>query len=393
MKELIWKTFVKDYEEYKDPDVRARYTRLTGVLGIAVNSVLCVIKIFLGLATNSIAVIADGAHDMADSLAACITLIGAHVARKPADEHHPYGHARAEYIASLIVSSIILIVGYQLLRTSAAKVLHPEETLFSWGMVAFMVFAILLKGSASLFTIATGKHIDSLPVIAAGTDNRNDVITSIVIVIGMLIHHFTGIEVDGFLGCIVSLVILYSGFCLIRQTVDQLLGTPPEQETLDTMREIILSHDQILGLHDMIVYNYGPSQCYATFHAEVDSTSDILEAHELIDHIEREVYDKTGIRVTCHMDPVVVGDPAIRMIEKRVADALDAFDMVEGFHDLRLHADEEDPEQVVVRMDVAVAPGAVYPKEEIQAAVCQAVEAVIGTCRVMIDFDQAYTVR
>ena len=392
MKEFIWKKFVKDYENIRNPEVRARYTRLTGAMGIAVNTSLCVVKIILGLAISSIAVVADGIHDMADSLAACITLIGAHVAKKPADEGHPYGHARAEYVASLIVSSIILIVGYQLMKTSVGKVLHPEETLFSWYMVGFMVFAILLKGSSSLFTIATGKRIDSLPVIAAGTDNRNDVITSIIIVIGMSVHHFTGYDLDGYMGCIVSLFILWSGFTLIRETVDQLLGSPPDEKTLSEMREIILSHDAILGIHDMIVYNYGPGQSYATFHAEVDSREDIMKAHDAIDHIEREIYDKLGIRVTCHMDPVVKGDPKHAALEHSIAESLREFEMISGFHDLRLSPDEDDPGRDLLRLDVTVAPGHEFPKEDIIEAIHRAVVPVAGPCRVVVDFDQAYTV-
>lgn len=161
MKEFIWKKFIKDHENIKDPIVRSRYTRLTGFMGIAVNTVLCVIKIIIGLTIHSIAVMADGIHDMADSLAASVTLIGANLAKKPADEDHPYGHARSEYIASLVVSGIIMFVGYELLKNSVEKCMHPVESEFSWAIVGFMVFAILLKGSSSLFIIATGKRIDS----------------------------------------------------------------------------------------------------------------------------------------------------------------------------------------------------------------------------------------
>ena len=239
MKEFIWKKFIKDHENIKDPIVRSRYTRLTGFMGIAVNTVLCVIKIIIGLTIHSIAIMADGIHDMADSLAASVTLIGANLAKKPADEDHPYGHARSEYIASLVVSGIIMFVGYELLKNSVEKCMHPVESEFSWAIVGFMVFAILLKGSSSLFIIATGKRISSLPVIAAGTDNRNDVITSILILIGMLVHHFTGFDPDGYLGIVMSLFILYSGFTLIRQTVDQLLGARPDPEMVKDVIDVI----------------------------------------------------------------------------------------------------------------------------------------------------------
>ena len=316
MKTWIWKKFIKDYENVRDPEVRGRYTKLTGTLGIIVNTVLCVIKIILGAAIGSIAVIADGIHDMADSLAACITLLGAYISRRPADSEHPYGHARAEYLASLAVSAIVLIVGVELMKNSVDKILHPTPTEFSWLMVGFMILAILLKGSQALFTIATGKHIDSLPVIAAGTDNRNDVITSIIIVTGMLIHHFAGLDLDGWMGGLVSLFILWSGITLIKSTVSPILGESPDEDLMNQMEEIIASHPQILGIHDLRVYNYGPGRNFATFHAEVDASSDLLAVHDQIDHIERELSQKLGIEVTGHMDPVVLGIAAEKLGSK-----------------------------------------------------------------------------
>ena len=316
MKQFLWKTFVKDYENYKDPEVRVGYTKLTGALGVIVNSVLCIVKIVLGLLINSIAVVADGFHDFADSLAAVITLVASHISRKPADKEHPYGHARAEYLASLLVSAIIFIVGYQLMRSSIDKIIHPEPTTFSWLMVGFMVFAILLKGSQALFVIATGKHIDSLPVIAAGTDNRNDVITSIVIVIGMLLHHFAGLDLDGYLGCLVSLFIIYTGVQIVLATIHPLLGEPPSKETIEEMREIIMEPPEVLDAHDIIIYNYGPGRTYASFHIQVDSRRDLLSVHTVIDYIERKLKEKMNIDAAGHVDPIVVDDPErLRVIE------------------------------------------------------------------------------
>ena len=389
MKEFLWKTFVKDYENYKDPEVRGRYTRLTGTLGIIVNSVLCVIKIVLGLAIHSIAVVADGAHDMADSVAALITLIGARIARKPADKDHPYGHARVEYLCSLVVSAIVLIVGAELLKNSIDKCINPQPTDFSWLMVGFMLFAIILKGSQALFTIATGKHINSLPVIAAGTDNRNDVITSILILIGMLVHHFTGFDPDGYLGIVMSLFILYSGFTLIRQTVDQLLGARPDPEMVKEMEEIIESHPVVLGVHDLVIHNYGPGRTYATFHAEVDADSDIVELHDALDHIEREIEEKMGINVTCHMDPVFSDDPVRKELEKTIGSVLKERAEVKGFHDLRIVHDED---RIKVSLDVEIVPGKEFSGGEISGKLAEAIRSMNGDLEMDINFDQAYTV-
>ena len=389
MKEFIWKKIIKDHENIKDPIVRSRYTRLTGFMGIAVTTVLCIIKIIIGLTIHSIAVMADGIHDMADSLAASVTLIGANLAKKPADEDHPYGHARSEYIASLVVSGIIMFVGYELLKNSVEKCMHPVESEFSWAIVGFMVFAILLKGSSSLFIIATGKRISSLPVIAAGTDNRNDVITSILILIGMLVHHFTGFDPDGYLGIVMSLFILYSGFTLIRQTVDQLLGARPDPEMVKEMEEIIESHPVVLDAHDLVIHSYGPGRTYATFHAEVDADSDIMEVHDALDHIEREISEKLGINVTCHMDPVFADDPIRKELGRTIGRVLEGYTQVKGFHDLRIVHDEDTTK---VSFDVEVVPGKDFDGAEIYGKLADAIKSMNGDLEIDINFDQAYTV-
>lgn len=387
MKEFMWRKFVRDYENIKDPEVRGRYTKLTGTLGIIVNSILCVVKIVLGLAINSVAVVADGAHDMADSLAACITLIGARIARKPADKDHPYGHARVEYLCSLIVSAIVLIVGYELMTTSIDKCIHPEETDFSWLMVCFMLFAILLKGSSALFTIATGRHINSLPVIAAGTDNRNDVISSIIIVIGMLIHHFAGIELDGYMGCLVSLFILYSGVELIKETISPLLGEPPERETVDAMHEIIMSHPEILGVHDLVVYNYGPGKEFASFHAEVDSRGDIMELHDVIDNIEKELYDELKMTVTCHMDPIEVDNPIRLQMQNVIPKVIMKLDGVDSYHDLRVVPGKTHTNII---FDIVIEPGCKTSRETIKETLSEAIKKENDSYETVINFDNSY---
>ena len=386
MKKFIWRHFVKDYENHTDPEVRARYTKLTGVLGIIVNSILCVIKIILGSIIGSIAVIGDGLHDMADSLAAGITLLGMHISRKPADEQHPFGHARAEYLAGLAVSVVILIVGVELFKSSLDKCVHPVETGFSWLMVCFMLFAILLKGSSSLFTIATGKHIGSLPVIAAGTDNRNDVITSIVIVCGMLLHHFCGLDLDGYMGCLVALFILWSGISLIRETIHPLLGEPPDSRIVDKMKEIISRYPEILDVHDIMVYNYGPGKNFASFHAEVDARSDMLGIHEVIDRLEREISAALNLYVTCHMDPVIVNDPVRSEMSRAVSRAIAPFeDDISGFHDLRVASGKGRP---LVYLDLVIRPGKDVNREEITEAVCGAVRTVREDAAAVISFDR-----
>ncbi|MCQ2546448.1 MAG: cation diffusion facilitator family transporter [Clostridia bacterium] len=387
MKELIWKTFVKDHENIKDPEVRNRYTKLTGTLGIIVNTLLCVIKIVMGLLINSIAVIGDGLHDLADSMAAVITLIGARIARKPANKEHPYGHARVEYLTSLIVSAIVLIVAYELMTSSIDKVMHPGGTEFSWLTVGFLALAVIIKGSSALFIIATGKHINSLPVVAAGTDNRNDVISSIIIIIGMFIQYFTGFELDGYLGCLVALFIFYSGFELIKETVSPLLGEKPDPELVSEMYGIIMENPVVNGVHDLMVYDYGPGKLFTSFHAEVDAEGDIMEIHDNIDNLEKEIYDRMGMVVTCHMDPIDYSDPIRDKMIDVIAKAIVPIDGVESFHDLRV---VPGTTHTNIIFDLVMTPGSKADHDKIKEELQKKVTEADDKCLIVINFDDAY---
>lgn len=387
MKKFIWKLFVKDYENYRDPVVRARYTRLTGVMGIITNCILCAIKVVVGTVLNSVAVIVDGVNDLADSLTSCITLVGAKIAGKPADSKHPYGHARVEYLVSLVVSAIVLIVGYQLMVTSIDRCLHPAPLEFSWPVIGAILAAIVLKGLQALFTIATGKHIDSLPVIGAGKENRNDVVSSIIIVAGLLVYHYTGVNLDGYLGCVVSLLFLYTGFQLIRETVGPIIGMPPDRERVEAMCEIISEHPQIIGVHDIVIYSYGPGREFSSFHAEVDSREDMMEIHDLIDDVEQEIMEKLGIKATCHMDPVEVDNPIRLQMQEVIGEAIKKFPQVESFHDLRVVPGKTHTNII---FDLVIQPGARIDKEAISAAMDSAAKAADPTFNTVVNFDNAY---
>ncbi|MDO4869681.1 MAG: cation diffusion facilitator family transporter [Bacillota bacterium] len=387
MKVFLWRTFVKDYENYKDPDVRGGYTKLTGTLGVIVNSVLCITKIILGFMINSIAVVADGFHDFADSLAACITLVASHISRKPADRKHPFGHARVEYLASLLVAVIILIVGYQLMRSSITKCMHPEPTDFSWAMVIFMCAAILVKGAQALFTIATGKHIGSLPVIAAGVDNRNDCITGIAIVASMLIHQFAGIDLDGYMGCLVSLFVLWTGISIIRETVGPLIGEPVDQEMVGEMRDIILQQPEIMDTHDIIIYNYGPGRKFASFHAQMDSRTDLMSAHAAIDQVERDLKARLHIDAAGHVDPIVMDDPVRIKMDKIISETVDQMDSVESYHDVRIIPGKNHQHVI---FDIVIKPEYMAAKDESVAELKEAIAAVDDRYQVIINVDQAF---
>lgn len=389
MKELIWKTFIKDYENVKDPVVRNSYTRLTGTLGIIVNTLLSVIKVIIGLVTNSIAFVADGAHDLSDSLSAFITLIGARLARKPADKKHPYGYARIEYFCGLIVSVIVISVGIELMKTSVEKCINPPDFEFSWLTVIVLIIAILLKGTSGLFVIATGKRINSLPVIAQGTDNRNDVVSSIIILIGLLVGHFSGLILDGYLGCIVSLFILYSGYELIKETISPLLGEAADPEMVDEIAEMIESTPGVLGIHDLMVHNYGPGKIFTSVHVEVDSKGDLMASHDMIDQIEMRVGKAMNMEITCHMDPIEVDNPirneAMAVISQVIAPMHEKG--ILGFHDVRV---VPGPTHTNIIFDIVYSPDTKEDLDQVKASFQEAIKKINPTYFVVINFDKSY---
>lgn len=387
MKEWMWKTFVKDYENIKDPIVRNNYTKLTGTLGIIVNTTLSIIKIIIGLATHSIAVIADGAHDIADSLAACITLLGARLARRPADKDHPYGHARIEYLCGLVVSVIVIVVGVELMKTSVEKVIQGSDFEFAWSTVIIIVLAIIMKGSSALFTIATGKRINSLPVIAAGTDNRNDVISSIIIVISMLINYFTGLQLDGYMGCVVSLFILYSGYELTKETINPLLGEAPDPEMVNEIADMVESTPGVLGIHDLVVHNYGPGKVFASIHVEVDSEGNLMESHDMIDQIEMRIKKAMNIEITCHMDPVEVNNPVRLAAIDTLNSVVPTLEGVESFHDVRV---VPGPTHTNIIFDLVLTPGIKVDQDEIKDTIQTEIAKIDPKYFIVINFDMAY---
>lgn len=388
MKEWMWKTFVKDYENIKDPVVRNSYTKLTGSLGIIVNTTLSIIKIIIGLATHSIAVIADGAHDIADSLAAFITLLGARLARRPADKDHPYGHARVEYLCGLVVSVIVIVVGVELMKTSVEKVIQGSDFEFAWSTVIIIVLAIIMKGASALFTIATGKRINSLPVIAAGTDNRNDVISSIIIVISMLINYFTGLQLDGYMGCVVSLFILYSGYELIKETISPLLGEAPDPEMVNEIADMVESTPGVLGIHDLVVHNYGPGKVFASIHVEVDSKGDLMESHDMIDQIEMRIKKAMNIEITCHMDPIEIDNPVRLAAIDTLNSVVPTLEGVESFHDVRV---VPGPTHTNIIFDLVLTPGIKVDQDEVKNTIQTEISKIDPKYFIVINFDMAYS--
>lgn len=388
MNKLLFKLFIKDHENTSDPKVRERYGKLAGIVGILSNLLLCIMKITIGLFSGSIAIVADGINNLADASSSIITLIGFKLAAAPEDEDHPYGHARIEYLTGLFVSIIIIIIGLQLLKTSVDKVLHPEPLVFSYSTVIILVAAIIIKLWQSGFNVSVGKKINSVALLATAADSRNDVISTTAVLVSLLLGEFAGLQIDGYMGCLVALFIIWSGYQLVRETTSPLLGEAPAHETVEAIMDIIRREPGILGVHDLMVHNYGPGKVFASVHIEVDADGDLMKSHDMIDNIERIVKETLRIQFVVHMDPVKVNDPLINKLHGIISDALTPLEGVESIHDFRI---VPGPTHTNIIFDAVLSHSCKMSEKDITAIADAAAKKVDTSYFVVITFDRAYT--
>ena len=306
------------------------------VVGIALNTLLCAAKAAIGLAAGSISIVADAVNNLSDAASNVISLLGFKLASKPADAGHPYGHGRYEYLAGLSVAVLVLVVGVELARGSVEKLLNPAPVEYSAVLVAVLLLSIAVKLWMMLFNAQVGKEIDSGVLAAASVDSRNDVITTAAVLAAAGVSYFTGFELDGWVGLAVAAFILWSGVELVRDAVDPLLGKPADPETIKLIENKMHSHKGILGIHDLIVHDYGPGRVFASIHAEVDSSVDILTSHELIDAIEQDFLKNEGLAVVIHLDPIVTSDARVSKLRKWISEDVAQIDPRLSIHDLRI---------------------------------------------------------
>lgn len=387
MNDFLFKKFIKDYENVKDSDVRDSYGKLAGAVGIVSNSLLCIMKILIGWISGSIAIIADGINNLADASSSIITLVGFKLAALPEDEEHPYGHARIEYLAGMAVSVMIILVGVELGKSSIDKILEPSPLEFSWVLVAVLILAIVIKVWQARFNISTGKKINSLALMATGADSRNDVISTCVVLLGVLIGHFAEIQIDGYLGLLVAVFIIWSGICLVKETVSPLLGEAPDHELVEQIAQIAKSHEGILDIHDLAVHNYGPGKIFASIHLEVDASVDVMKSHDLVDNVEHEIANKLNINITAHMDPVDLSTPYRAEIMEIIKNAIEPIDGVVSMHDLRLVT---GPTHTNVIFDIVISPGCKFSQDEIKKIIDDAIHKKYPNFFTAIDFDKSY---
>ena len=336
MTNWLLRTFIKNSDHSEDPKVRAAVGILSGIVGIVCNVLLCGGKLAVGIATGSVSITADAMNNLSDATSSVVTMLGFRLAERPADNDHPYGHARYEYLSGLAVSALILIIGVELAKSSLDKVLHPANVIINWVTAAVLIGSILVKLWMSLFNTKLGKTIHSATLAATAADSRNDVITTSAVLLAALIEHFTAFRADGWMGLAVSCFILYSGVGLAKDTISPLLGENADPELREKIVDNIRACPKVLGFHDLMVHDYGPGQRFASIHVEMDRREDPMECHEIIDDLERECLKSHGVHLVIHYDPIVTDDPELDRMHVRVEQLLHTYDIRLGVHDFRM---------------------------------------------------------
>ncbi len=336
MTKLLLRLFVKDYEKTGSPKVRAKVGRLSGVVGILCNVLLFGGKLAMGLLVQSVSIMADAMNNLSDAASSIVTLIGFKLAERPADDDHPYGHARYEYLSGLAVAALILVIGFELAKTSVEKIFHPTAVLFDWPVVAVLAGSILVKLWLCLFNHRLGKHIKSQTLLATATDSRNDVISTAAVLVAGMVEYFTTWRVDGYVGLAVALFIMYSGVMMAKETISPLLGETASPELRKLIIEVVSSDERVLGYHDLMVHDYGPGQRFASLHVEMDRNEDPLLCHEIIDNLERCCLQQHKVHLVIHYDPVAVDDETLNEMRGLVQEALQQQDSRLTLHDFRM---------------------------------------------------------
>ena len=388
MTDFLVKCFVKDHDKTEDPQVRTRYGILASIVGICCNLLLFASKLFIGVLVNSVSVMADAFNNLSDAASSIIGFIGVRMAGKPADSDHPFGHGRIEYISAFIVAFLVIQVGFSLFKTSLGKVLHPEEVYFKWISVLILLISVGVKFWLSLFNRKLGSRINSKVMEATAADAMGDVMTTSAAILSLLALKYLNWNIDGIVGLAVSVAVMYGGLNIAKDTLAPLIGEAIEPEVYEEISNFVEGYEGILGTHDLIVHNYGPTKSLASIHAEVPSDVDIETSHEIIDRIERDAVKKLGIFLVIHMDPVETEDARVGALKQEVLKVLQELDPQLTLHDFRIVDGEK---QINLIFDVVV-PFSYGEKErpKLRKAIQEKVHALDSRFQCVITFDNAF---
>ncbi len=360
---FLVRRFIKNYQDTKDANVRTNIGKLSGIVGIFSNLFLFVIKFMIGTIVHSVSIQADGVNNLTDAGSNIISILSFHLANKPADKDHPFGHERTETIASLFVGILILVLGFETAKESFSKVIHPGSIDFRIASVIILLISIIVKFWMYAYNKKLSKTYDSSLLEATALDSISDVCGTTAVLVSTLLSPVLHFNLDGYMGIVVSGIILYGAYGLLRDMINSLIGEAPDPELVHNIVDRIMAHPAILGVHDMMLHNYGPNKIFASAHVEVDSSKDIFETHDHIDNIEREVKENMNIDLVLHMDPVKVNDPETELYRAKVVEAIHQIDPKWGFHDFRIVS---GPTHVNLVFDLVIPFEEKYSQEEIE---------------------------
>ncbi|MDO5573855.1 MAG: cation diffusion facilitator family transporter [bacterium] len=386
---LLAKWFIPDRENIKSPGVRQAYGMLCGAVGIGFNIILFMIKFFAGMISGSIAITADAFNNLSDAGSSIVTLVGFKMAGQEADSDHPFGHGRIEYITGFIVSVVIVVMGLELGKSSVDKIIHPEDIVFQPIMVAILVISVLVKIYMNYYNRKIADQLNSASIRATATDSLSDSIATTFVLVGILISVTTGLQLDGYFGLLVALFILKAGIGAAIETLNPLLGQPPEKEYVESIEEYVMSHPDIVGVHDLVVHDYGPGRRMISLHTEVPASGDILELHDTIDNIERELREKMGCEAVIHMDPVETDNEQVLEMKQKVAALMKKIGEDVSIHDFRMVS---GPTHTNLIFDIVVP----FADKKSEAEVKEEVDRLVSTLGkqyfAVVDVDKAYVV-
>ena len=388
MTNFLIKHFIPNASDVKSPAVRQRYGVVSSVVGILCNALLCTAKIAAGLLTGAVSIVADGINNLSDGGSCVVSLLGFKMAGKPADDKHPFGHGRIEYVAGLIVSFIIVLMGVELAKTSLDKIFHPEEISFSWITPAVLGISILVKLWMCFFNRKMGDKIDSAVLRATAMDSLSDVAATSAVLAGFVIGYWARVNLDGYLGVLVALFILYTGVSTAKGTLDLLLGEAPDPEFVKQIQQEVLSYPEIIGVHDLIVHNYGPGHSVISLHAEVPCDVDILKIHDTIDNAERDLKKKFDCEVVIHMDPIITDDKETNEIHQKLSSIVRLLDSRVTIHDFRM---VKGPTHTNLIFDIVVPHQFRLTDDQVVESLRQAVKALDARYEIVVNVDKAYT--
>ncbi len=384
---FLSKLFIKNYTDTENPTVRHSYGILSGTIGIVLNLLLFAGKFFAGILSHSIAITADALNNLSDAASSVITLIGFKMAGQKPDKDHPFGHGRIEYLSGLAVSAAILFMAFELIKSSISKLLKPEPTVCSITIVIILICSIVIKLYMYLYNRSIGKKIRSEAMLATATDSLSDTLATSVVLIATIASPFTTFPIDAVCGILVGVFIFYSGIMSARDTLNPLLGQAPDPEFVKEIESLVLSYEEVLGIHDLIVHNYGPGRTMISLHAEVSAEGNILVLHDMVDNIERSLKEKLHCDAVIHMDPICVNDPEVKELKEKVSSYLHSLDEALSLHDFRI---VKGPTHTNIIFDILVPYNFKYSESEIMKLVTDYIKSLDENYFAVINIDTKY---